>query len=68
MTTTSFAVEEKLHRRVINAWCMYDWANSAFATTIMAALLPAYFNNVAAVNLPKTQASSIWGLLVVIST
>ena len=24
-------------------WCLYDWANSAFATTIMAAILPVYF-------------------------
>jgi UMF1 family MFS transporter len=52
---------DKLHRRIINAWCMYDWANSAFATTIMAALLPPYFSNVAAAGLPKAQASAIWG-------
>ena len=25
------------------AWALYDWANSAFATTIMAVLLPIYF-------------------------
>jgi MFS transporter, UMF1 family len=68
MTTTNLTVEEKLHRRIINAWCMYDWANSAFATTIMAALLPPYFSNVAAVGLPKAQASSIWGLALAIST
>jgi len=24
-------------------WCIYDWANSAFATTILAAVLPIYF-------------------------
>ncbi len=24
-------------------WCLYDWANSAFATTILAAILPLYF-------------------------
>ncbi len=24
-------------------WCLYDWANSAFATTILAAILPVYF-------------------------
>jgi UMF1 family MFS transporter len=24
-------------------WCMYDWANSAFATVILAAVLPVYF-------------------------
>ena len=30
-------------KRAIFAWCMYDWANSAFATTILAAILPVYF-------------------------
>lgn len=58
---------EKLHRKVVNAWCMYDWAASAFATTIMAALLPPYFSGVAAAGLPKAQASSIWGYSVSIS-
>jgi UMF1 family MFS transporter len=24
-------------------WCLYDWANSAFATVILAAILPVYF-------------------------
>ncbi len=31
------------HKRTIFGWCMYDWANSAFATTILAAVLPIYF-------------------------
>jgi len=26
-------------RRKIAGWCLYDWANSAFATTVLAALL-----------------------------
>jgi UMF1 family MFS transporter len=30
-------------RRAWFAWCMYDWANSAFATVILAAVLPVYF-------------------------
>jgi len=30
-------------KRVIISWCMYDWANSAFATSILAAILPVYF-------------------------
>ncbi|MGB5986028.1 MAG: MFS transporter [Desulfobacterales bacterium] len=33
----------KNDRRTLFGWCMYDWANSAFATTVLAALLPAYF-------------------------
>ncbi|MBN1435062.1 MFS transporter, partial [Candidatus Fermentibacterales bacterium] len=28
------------------AWCLYDWANSAFVTTIVAAVLPIYFESV----------------------
>ena len=56
----SDAVAERLHRKIINAWCMYDWANSAFATTIMAALLPPYFSQVAAAGLSETRATSIW--------
>ena len=30
-------------RRSINAWAMYDWANSAFATTVMAGFFPLFF-------------------------
>lgn len=50
--------------KIISAWCMYDWANSAFATTVMAAVLPIFFRNVAAVTLPEAQhhlATSVWG-------
>ena len=57
----------KRHRKIVNAWCMYDWANSAFATTIQAALLPPYFSNVAAAALPKHQASSIWAYSVTLA-
>jgi UMF1 family MFS transporter len=31
------------HKKTVFGWCMYDWANSAFATTILAAVLPIYF-------------------------
>ena len=30
-------------QRVIRAWCIYDWANSAFATSGVAAIFPVYF-------------------------
>ena len=52
---------EKSGRKIILSWCMYDWANSAFATTIMAAVLPFYYSSVAGANLPKATASSYWG-------
>ncbi|MBO9597504.1 MAG: MFS transporter [Cohnella sp.] len=31
------------HPKTIKSWVMYDWANSAFATTIMAAVMPIYY-------------------------
>ncbi len=32
--------------RAINAWAFFDWANSAFALVITAAIFPAYFTSV----------------------
>lgn len=29
------------------AWCLYDWANSAFATVVLSAVLPVYFAAIA---------------------
>ena len=50
-------------QQVISAWCMYDWANSAFATTIMAAVLPVYYSQVAGSTLPsKSTATAYWSL------
>jgi UMF1 family MFS transporter len=40
---------------------MYDWANSGFATTIMAAVLPTFYSEVAGATLEPVQASSYWG-------
>ena len=33
-----------LHDRPILAWALYDWANSAFATTVMAAFFPVFYS------------------------
>jgi len=30
-------------RKSVRSWVMYDWANSAFATTVMAAVMPIYY-------------------------
>ncbi len=48
-------------RKVILSWCFYDWANSAFATTMMAAVLPFFYSSVAAGGLSKTTATGYWG-------
>ncbi len=52
------------NRKVIFSWCMYDWANSAFATTIMAAVLPTFFSKVAGASLKPNIASAYWGYTV----
>lgn len=41
---TDIGKSSKNNQRTILGWAMYDWANSAYATTTMAALLPAYFS------------------------
>lgn len=40
---------------------MYDWANSAFATTMMAAVLPIFYYEVAAQGIDGTLATAYWG-------
>jgi len=51
----------KTKDKLIRSWVMYDWANSAFATTIGAAILPIFYQDVAAANLPDYLATAYWG-------
>ncbi len=44
------------------AWCLYDWANSAFGTTVMAALFPPFFRQLAlAAGKGEAQSTALWG-------
>ncbi|WP_101843392.1 MFS transporter [Halobacillus sp. Marseille-P3879] len=43
------------------SWILYDVGNSAFATTIMAAVLPVFYYDVAAKGLDESLAASYWG-------
>ncbi len=47
--------------RAQRAWCLYDWANSAFATTVVAAVLPPWFASVAGRSMAPHQATATWG-------
>ncbi len=47
-----------LNRPELRAWAMYDWANSAFWTTVIAVVFPQYFARVLAADLPAGQATS----------
>jgi len=56
-------VSDAEYRRRIRAWTMYDWANSAFATTILAAVLPVYYSRVAGETLPsEAVATQYWSI------
>ena len=59
--TTQPGTDQREYKRRIRAWTMYDWANSAFATTIMAAVLPIYYSSVAGATLPGNRATVYWG-------
>jgi UMF1 family MFS transporter len=61
-TIPAAAVADKsVYQRRIWAWTMYDWANSAFATTILAAVLPIYYSQVAGATLPSAAvATAYW--------
>ncbi|MFW6202459.1 MAG: MFS transporter, partial [Gemmatimonadota bacterium] len=50
-----------LGRRELWSWALYDWANSAFATTIIAAVLPIYYVEVAAADMAGNVATAYWG-------
>lgn len=46
-----------LDRPELRAWAMYDWANSAMVTTIVAAVFPIYYYSVAGAGLPDGVAT-----------
>jgi len=47
-----------LGRPEVRAWALYDWANSAFFTTVVATIFPIYFSSVAAAHLPPAVATA----------
>ena len=51
-------LDEHEYKRRIRAWTLYDWANSAFATTILAAVLPIYYSQVAGATLASPAIAS----------
>ena len=46
-------------RKVVAAWCLYDWANSAFSTVILTFVFSVYFAKGIAVN--EVTGSAQWG-------
>lgn len=57
------SIDDRTYRKRIRAWTIYDWANSAFVTTITAAVLPAYYSAVAGATLPSAAtATAYWSI------
>jgi MFS transporter, UMF1 family len=74
MNGNNDAAASAVQRRGIFGWAMYDWANSAYVTTVAVAVLPAYF---AAAVVPEggwefmgqtLSATSLWGYAVSLSS
>lgn len=50
------------NRRITRSWCLYDWANSAFATTVMAAIFPPFYRSIVrSAGLGEADATAYWG-------
>lgn len=49
------------NRKAVRAWVLYDWANSAYATTIMAAIMPIFYADVAGKGLDGATKTAYWG-------
>jgi MFS transporter, UMF1 family len=52
-------MKTKLLSKPVIAWAFYDWANSAFATTVMVAFFPVFFKQYWGNDLSETQ-STFW--------
>jgi len=49
-------------RKAVFGWAMYDWANSAFATTVMAGFFPVFFKQFWSVGADATLSTARLGL------
>ncbi len=47
-----------LRRPELRAWAMYDWANSAFRSTVITAVFPPFFSDYAAAGLSPAEATA----------
>ncbi len=61
--STSPPPRRVLTRRPVVAWAFYDWANSAFATTIMAGFFPVFFKEYWNAGVVATESTFRLGLL-----
>jgi UMF1 family MFS transporter len=50
-----------VNKKALNGWFMYDWANSAFATTMLAAVFPIFYKEVPGAALEGNLSTSYLG-------
>src|ERR1700742_513843 len=62
MTVQPAAKRRVLSRRPVFGWAMYDWANSSFATTVMAGFFPLFFKQFWNAGVPATESTFRLGL------
>ena len=48
-------------RKSIYSWALYDWANSAYATTVMAGFFPLFFKSYFSANVDATMSTAQLG-------
>ena len=51
----------KQERKLVWGWAMYDWANSAFATTVMAGFFPIFFKQYWSIGVDVNQSTAMLG-------
>jgi len=54
-------VRDLLKNRPVFSWALYDWANSAFATTVMAGFFPVFFQKFWSTDVASTDTTSRLG-------
>lgn len=66
--------QEGYDKKEVVSWALYDWANSAFATTVMAGFFPTFFKRYWNIGIPDTKstfrlgaANSIASLIIMIA-
>ena len=67
--TRAFFQRVGLGRPELRAWAMYDWANSAFWTTVIVAVFPPFFSDYAAAGLDAAEATArfAWGTTIAVA-
>ncbi|UII23686.1 MFS transporter [Fulvivirga ligni] len=50
------------NKKIINGWCMYDWANSVYSLVITSAIFPVYYDAVTTTDGPQGDMVEFFGL------